>query len=216
MPDDERLRELVGDGAVEGLDEPGLAALADSLDLLADPELWADPPPDLATRIEAAVRVETPAAAEPRKGGRRRWLVPAAAAVAAAAAIVLVFTFVDSRPDGTNVALAATENAPGAGGQATITETASGLRVRMDAWGLPPTDENEYYEAWLTSEDGWIPLGAVEEGKEVVLSAGVSLDGYQGLCVTRQSRRASSSGDEGTGQQVLYGHVRAERERNSD
>jgi len=137
--------------------------------------------------------------------------VTAVAAVAAAAAILVVITVVDSSPDGTNVALAATENAPGAGGSATITETDGGLRIELDAWGLPPNADDEYYEAWLTSESGWVPLGAVEEGKEVVLSAGVSLDGYEGLCVTRRAKGASSADERDTSHRMLYGQVRGAR-----
>ena len=119
----------------------------------------------------------------------------------------------DSGPDGTNVALAATENAPGAGGSATITETDAGVRIELDAWGLPPHTDDEYYEAWLTSEQGWVPLGAVEEGKEVVLSAGVSLDGYEGLCVTRREKGAGSSGEgwPDASERLLYGQVRRSR-----
>jgi Anti-sigma-K factor rskA len=213
VPDDERLRGLVGDGAVEGRDEPGFAALADALDLLADPDLWADPPPGLGARIDAAVRAESTSPPAGRtRSRRRRWVVAAAGAVAAAAAILLVITVVDSGPDGTNVALAATENAPGAGGSATITETDAGVRVELDAWGLPPHSDDEYYEAWLTSEQGWVPLGAVEEGKEVVLSAaGVSLDGYEGLCVTRREKGADRSGAHDASEQLLYGQVRRSR-----
>ena len=52
------------------------------------------------------------------------------------------------------MALAATDVVPDASGDATITKTDSGWRIRLDATGLPRLDGGRFYEAWLRRAGG--------------------------------------------------------------
>ena len=56
-------------------------------------------------------------------------------------------------------ALAPTELAPGAGGEIELRGAGSDTRARMEAWGLPETGPNEYYELWLGREGGRVSAG---------------------------------------------------------
>ena len=73
------------------------------------------------------------------------------------------------------VALAATDPASGASGDATLTKTTSGWRIELDASGLPRLDGGRFYQAWLRNADGvLVPVGSFNEGEDVTLWAGVS------------------------------------------
>ena len=101
------------------------------------------------------------------------------------------------------MALAATELAPEAAGQAVITEEDSGLRIELHATGLPRREGNEFYQAWLRGESGLVPIGTFHTGDDVVLWAGVTLDEFPTLTITREV-----VGDqESSGERVLVGTV---------
>ncbi len=56
-------------------------------------------------------------------------------------------------------ALAPTDLAPGAGGKIELRGAGSDTRASMEAWGLPETGPNEYYELWLGREGGRVSAG---------------------------------------------------------
>ena len=106
-------------------------------------------------------------------------------------------------------ALAATELAPGARGQATLTKTSSGWRIELDASGLPRLDAGRFYEAWLRNEAGvLVPVGTFNEGHHVTLWAGVPPTAFTTLTVTREQ----ADGDQrSSGEKVLVGTVSTRR-----
>lgn len=141
---------------------------------------------------------------------RSRLVAIGASAVAAAAAVVAVVGFStrtpspaadtaavvsitrpDPAPTTTPVdagdrtfALTATDLQPGAGGQVRLRETPSGVRVRLDATGLPRRTDGEFYEAWAKTTRGLVSIGTFHSGEEVVLWSGVDLDQFTAISVT--------------------------------
>ena len=158
-------------------------------------------PAGLRARLEAqrsARTVRTP---------RRLALGGVAVATVAAAAVAVVLV-VGPGSHGTRfqAALGPTPLAPGAGGQASLTRTSSGWRIHLDATGLPRLAGDRFYEAWLRGSDGvLVPVGTLNEGRDVTLWAGVSPASYKVLTVTRE--RADGN-EASSGQKVLVGSVR--------
>ena len=138
---------------------------------------------------------------------RRRWIQPFVAGVAVAAAVALGVVALNRRADdgsATVLALAGTELAPaGVSGTARITETESGLRIELDATGLPRREGRQFYQAWLKGEAGLVPIGTFHTGDDVVLWAGVSLADFPTLTVTLEEVGEQES----SGQKVLVGQV---------
>ena len=102
-------------------------------------------------------------------------------------------------------ALASTDLAPGASGNATLTKTATGWRIEFKVTGLPRRDHGRYYEAWLENAAGnLVPVGTFNEGPSVTLWAGVPPTDFRMLTVTeeRVDRNQASSG-----KRVLSGSV---------
>jgi anti-sigma-K factor RskA len=211
--------------------EEELAALADgSLDpeRRAEVEARIEASPILADRLaeqERAVallrgagdEVEAPAGLRARlevqrsartvRTPRRLALGGAAAAVAAAVvAAVVVSGGSGSHATRFRASLGSTPLAPGASGEATLTQTASGWRIELDATGLPRLAGERFYEAWLRSSEGTlVPIGTFNEGRNVTLWAGVSPLSYKVLTVTRE--RADGN-EASSGEKVLVGPVR--------
>ena len=131
----------------------------------------------------------------------------AAAAAAAVAAVVIGLTVLGSSTSGQRfqAALSPTELAPQAQGEATLTKTASGWRIELDATGLPRLDGGRFYEAWLRNGAGvLVPIGTFNEGRDVTLWAGVTPESFTTLTVTREQ----ADGDQASsGEKVLVGPV---------
>jgi anti-sigma factor RsiW len=163
----------------------------------------------------AAAEVEAPAALRTRVDARRRErrrrpsrLVAIGAATAAvAAAIGIGVGVLGSGTSGESFhsALAATDLAPGANGEATLTKTSSGWRIELDATRLPRLEGGRFYEAWLRNRAGvLVPVGTFNEGRKVTLWAGVSPQNFTTITVTREQ----ADGDQASsGQKVLVGRV---------
>jgi hypothetical protein len=125
-----------------------------------------------------------------------------------AAAVVAVVVTAGSGSQGARfqAALGSTALAPGAGGEATLTQTSSGWRIQLAATGLPRRDGDRFYEAWLRSSTGvLVPIGTFNEAANVTLWAGVSPTDYKVLTVTRE--RADGN-EASSGQKVLVGPIR--------
>jgi len=106
------------------------------------------------------------------------------------------------------VTLAATQEAPGASGEAEFRDTPSGFQIDLDVRGLAPSAAGTYYQAWLKNTDGnLVTIGtfhAREGGEDIVLWSAVDPRGYPTLTVTRQLEGA---GADSSGQVVLTGTV---------
>lgn len=227
--DDDRIAYLEGLGG-EGLDAAERAQLDELTSALADPSAWYGPAPSLEDRVVAAVRqaraagteapagqpvAPSPGAAPGRSGwrpGRRLVGLAAAAAVAVLAGLVGFLAGGaggggDGRPEPSfEVALAGTDLAPGVAGTATLAETTSGWEVRLDVPGLARLGDGRYYQAWLRDEAGvLVPIGSFNEGRDVVLWAGVGPHRFPTLTVTVEA----ADGEQGSsGQRVLVGEAR--------
>src|SRR5829696_4666808 len=104
-----------------------------------------------------------------------------------------------------HTALAPTELARGAVGEATLTKTSSGWRIELDATGLPRLDGGRFYEAWLRNAAGTlVPIGTFNEGSDVTLWAGVSPTEFTTLTITRER---TDDDQASSGEKVLVGTV---------
>jgi hypothetical protein len=158
--------------------------------------------------------VEAPVALRARiedQGRVHRAPVPRLALIGAAAtAVATIAVGVAVVGSGTSAerfraTLAATDLAPDAEGEATLTKTDSGWRIELDATGLPRLEGGRFYQAWLRNGDGeLVPVGTFNEGQMVTLWAGVSPKDFTMLTVTRER----ADGDQtSSGERVLVGRV---------
>ena len=160
----------------------------------------ADAPAGLRARVEAqrsARTVRTP-----------RRLALSGVAVAAVAVAAIAVALVSSGSHGTRfqAALRPTALVPGAGGDATLTKTSSGWRIRLDTTGLPRLADGRFYEAWLRNSAGvLVPVGTFNEGRNVTLWAGVPPTSFTMLTVTRERADGNQAS---SGEKVLVGPVR--------
>ena len=213
--DDDRVAELAGEAGAS-LDPAEQAELEELKRLLADPAVWAEPEAALEDRVVQAIGAEAasgrpgrPVAGRPRAARSRRGWIAAVVGVAAAAIIALAVSL-SLRSTGSSgqqfsMALTATELAPAASGNATLTKTNSGWRVELDATGLPRLDGGRFYQAWLRNADGaLVPIGTFNEGQKVTLWSGVSPVDYPTLTVTQE---AADGNQASSGQRVLVGQV---------
>jgi TPR repeat protein len=123
----------------------------------------------------------------------------------AAAAILAAVLLVRPSPDNESVqfALTPTELAPGAEGTAEVTPEESGLRIELNATGLPRRDNGEFYQAWLRNDDDQsVPIGTFHDGNGVTLWAGVSLKEYPELTITEET---ADDNQASSGNKVLGG-----------
>jgi Anti-sigma-K factor rskA, C-terminal len=152
-------------------------------------------------------RVETQRRARRAPVSRRLVLAGAAAAAVVLVAVGLAIFRSSSSAERFQAALAPTQLAPGAEGEATLTKTSSGWRIKLDATGLPRLDGDRFYEAWLRSRAGvLVPIGTFNEGQNVTLWAGVSPEAFTTLTVTREQ----ADGDQASSREkVLVGTVSA-------
>jgi hypothetical protein len=201
-------------------------ALGVDLDaLLAEPSTWIEPPPELGDRIVAAVRSEaTLGDSEPMayEAGfsavrRRSWIRPAL--LGAAAAITFLFGGIvvlsalgsaDTGTDAFSAELTSTGLLPDVGGSIDVTSFESGLRIDLQASGLPRRDDGKFYEGWVRTADGDLfPVGTFHDGSNVVLWAGVELDHIELFTITLEEAAGPNDPGQGTsGEIVLRTEIR--------
>ena len=208
---DREIAELaaLADGSLEQERRDALEARVAGSSELADQ--LAEQQRAVALTRSAAEEVEAPAALRARVEAQRRSrrgrapgrFVLAGAATTAALAVSVLGS--GTSAESFHVALAPTDLAPGATGEATLTKTTSGWRIELDATGLPRLDAGRFYEGWLRDAAGvLVPIGTFNEGKRVTLWAGVSPKEFTTLTVTRER----ADGDQtSSGEKVLDGKV---------
>jgi anti-sigma-K factor RskA len=214
---DREIAELaaLADGSLEPERRDALEARVAASSELADQ--LAEQQRAVALTRSAAEEVEAPAAlralVEAQRRSRRgrapgRLLLAGAGTAAALVAVVALAVSVlgsGTSAESFHAALAPTDLAPGATGEATLTKTTSGWRIELDATGLPRLDAGRFYEGWLRDAAGvLVPIGTFNEGKRVTLWAGVSPKEFTTLTVTRER----ADGDQtSSGEKVLDGKV---------
>jgi len=203
--DDDRVAELAGD---EGdLDPIEQAQLEELRLLLADPAVWAEPDPELEDIVVSSIAAEARAGrpqAPPNvvplaRKNRRPWLIGLAGAAAAAVIVVvalLAFRDTGTSADHFSIALQS--------GTAQFTKTESGWRIYLEGADLPRLDNGRFYEAWLKKGDVLVPVGTFNDGKQVVLWAGVSPKEFTTFTVTRE---AADGNQASSGDRVLSGTI---------
>jgi anti-sigma-K factor RskA len=209
-PDEDDFAELaaLADGSLDPERRAAVAArVARSRELAA---LLAEQKRALALTNLAAAATGAPhglrarVAAEQRRP-RRAALVAAFATATLAAAVGAGILSSGRSADSLRVALRPTAVVPGAAGEATMTKTPSGWRIRLRAHGLPRLDHGRFYEAWLRSGRGvLVPVGTFNEGIDVTLWAGVAPTRFTSLTVTRERNDGNQAS---SGERVLAGTV---------
>ena len=143
---------------------------------------------------------------------RRRPVVAAAAAVALVCLGVaggLVLARDDAPAARIEVAMAGTDEAPGATAVARLRDEPAGVSVRLAVEGLPPAPDGTFYEAWLVGESGKVSAGTFHvrgDQDEIELWLGVDPAGYEAVTVTRQPVAGGTLAD---GVPVLRGELPA-------
>lgn len=177
---------------------------------LSRPDVWEPLPDGLEDEIVGAIRAEPVPLDRARR--RRSWrAVPAWAAVAAAAAGIAVGAIVvamagddgdvaETAGDTTEAALVGTELAPGASATALFSPTPAGLKILLDADGLPGAAEGHMYEAWISDGDVRVSAGTfhLRDGSEAIeLWAGTDDPRFRIITVTVEpiDGNAESSGE---------------------
>jgi hypothetical protein len=187
--------------------------------LLDDPAVWAEVPADLRARTLAEATGSVPGPARHARrptglGGHRRLLLVAAAvlgALMAAGGLGVVLTG-DSEPAGVEVALAGTEDLPGATASVELRDEAAGVSVLLDVAGIPPAPDGSFYEVWLVGDAGKVSAGTFHrrgEEDQITLWLGVELAGYDAITVTRQP---TAGGTTAEGVVVLRGELPGARQ----
>lgn len=112
-------------------------------------------PPDLKTRVLDALPGGT---IRGGRTGRRRGRAAAAVLLLFALAVVAYSAglFDQSAESAT---LAPTDLAPGAGGELRMRGSGTDMQASLEVWGLPRTDQNEYYELWFGRDEGRVSAG---------------------------------------------------------
>ncbi|MET0713261.1 MAG: anti-sigma factor [Jiangellaceae bacterium] len=153
-------------------------------DVLADPAVWAEPPPYLQEAVVAAI-------AEEAGAGRRRRFRLAVAGIAAAVMLAVgigVGLYLNrEQPVEFAASLSGTELSPDASGDVTLTKTPSGWDIRLHATGLPRREDGEFYQAWLKNDAGLlVPIGSFNDGRDVTLWSGVGPADFPTLTITQE------------------------------
>jgi len=127
----------------------------------------------------------------PRPAPRRA--APPWAAAAAVALLALGLAYGPSLLGSREVVAATLEptgRAPEAGGEVEIVGGDENTEVRLEAWGLPACEREEYYELWLVEGEERVSAGTFSVGHsgevEVVLNAPKFADSYPQVGITAE------------------------------
>lgn len=160
------------------------SALGSMLQILDDPLLWIEPPPELERRVTRLI--ETSDAEEPpMTGRRRRWQIIAAAAVLIVAVATGAFLFGRQPPPDWEITTAGV--GPGESAVAVIGgwNVEGGTRVVLAAEGLAAAPDGYTYELWFISDSTPISGGTFAAADQPVnLFVGVGRREYPRVAVT--------------------------------
>jgi len=133
------------------------------------------PPQSLEERVVAVI---------PRRHDHRR--LPAWVAVVAAIFCVLAVLgriFVPELSGGRALASATlipTDLAPDAGGEVNVADAGQNMEVRFQAWGLPPCEDDRYYELWLVKGEERVSAGSFTVGPSGKIDAKMKAPEFAG------------------------------------
>ena len=160
------------------------SALGSMLQILDDPLLWIEPPPELEQRVTRLI--ETSDAEEPPMAGRRRrWQIIAAAAVVIVAVATGAFLFGRQPPPDWEITTAGV--GPGESAVAVIGgwNVEGGTRVVLAAEGLAAAPAGYMYELWFIRDSSPISGGTFAAADQPVkLFVGVGRREYPRVAVT--------------------------------
>jgi hypothetical protein len=152
------------------------------------------PPQDLKERVVAGM---------PRREAGRR--IPAWAAVVAAAFCVVAVLGTVLIPDlSGNRALASatlspTDRAPDAGGEVSFEDAGGNMEIRLEAWGLPACERDQYYELWLVEDEERVSAGSFTVGPkgrvEVNMNAPAFAGTYPAVGITAEHDKDPRASD---------------------
>jgi hypothetical protein len=152
------------------------------------------PPQNLEERVVAVM---------PRRHDRRR-LPPWVAVVAAIFCVLAVLgtIFVPDLSGGRALAsatLTPTDLAPDAGGEVRVEDAGQNMEVRLQAWGLPPCEDDRYYELWLVEGEERVSAGSFTVGPsgkiDVKMNAPEFAGSYPAVGVTYEHDRDPRASD---------------------
>lgn len=157
---------------------------------------------------------------------RRSRLVSIGASVVAAAAVVVAVLAFATRPSSTPTDIAApttsgapttttppgldlvvtgTDLAPGTKGTLRLEETNSGVRVQLDMAGLARRDNGQFYQAWVKTDKGLVPIGTFHTGTDVTLWSGIEIKDMTAITVTLEE---NDGNQESSGRRVIVAPLR--------
>jgi Anti-sigma-K factor rskA, C-terminal len=200
---------------LDSLDDPSEDELAELTALLGRADAWDDPPPELEDAVVAAIAAEADPDADPvadranaptsltehrnRRAPSMTGLLGAAAAVVVLVAGIVVINR-SGDDEGVVFALAGTDAAPGASAEVHMAATPSGLKIELDAEGLPGAPDGFMYEAWVGNGTIAISTGTFHlrgGNGPIELWAGVTDPSFHRLWITLEpiDDDSSPSGD---------------------
>ena len=157
---------------VDSLDDPSDAELAELTALLARAEQWVDPPRSVEDDVVAAIADEADAQAVrdadvaptslDEHRARRSWSAGRLLGAAAAVAVIVAGVAIIGRGGGDNgvaFAMEGTDAAPDASAAVVVTATPAGLKILLEADGLPGAPDGYMYEAWVGDGDLSVSAG---------------------------------------------------------
>ena len=193
---------------------------ADIVALLADASTWVEPPSGLSDRVVAAVRSEAALGDDPDpvsspecsglllvvRGSARRWLAQRARSAFLFGGIIVLSALSGAEigTDAFSAELTSTGLVSDVGGNIDVTSFDSGLRIDLDAPGLPRRDDGKFYEGWMRTADGdLLPVGTFHEGSNVTLWAGVELDRIELFTITLEEAAGGNDPGQGSSGEVV-------------
>ncbi|MGH8873023.1 MAG: anti-sigma factor [Acidimicrobiia bacterium] len=206
-PDDSRAQYLAS-GSGDGPQEHERLDLIRAV--LANEATWAEPPPQVADGLLAALAEEAVPGRTAPPEQASRWPLVAALTGGLVAVVALVLSTVNVVDEEREilVAMSGTELEVAAQGQAAVRPTKAGWWIRLDVTGLPPAPEGSYYEGWVWSDDGeGVSIGTFHlRGGDapVVLWSGVPLAEYPSIWVTLEDE---DEGAEASDRVVMTGRI---------
>ncbi|HJS72498.1 MAG TPA: anti-sigma factor [Acidimicrobiia bacterium] len=173
-------------------------------EILGQDATWAEPPPEVADRLLAAIGgAQRPEPVPAQIVSRRRGLAAALAATFVSLAVVaLVVNAVMSPSEDEEhlVPIAGTELEPAATGEAAIHVAGAGWWIELELEDLPAAAEGMYYEGWLWNDDGeGVSIGTFhlrEDDEAVVLWSGVDPADYPAIWLTLEDEDGNPAASE--------------------